>query len=90
MDRLEELKSSLLASQPDLSIFVDKLDVTNRAEFKEFVKNAEASLGNPISVLVNNAGVMSYTYMKNLKEDEWELTVDVNCKVGHISSFQLG
>lgn len=80
VDRLEELKSSLLASQPDLSIFVDKLDVTNRAEFKEFVKNAEASLGNPISVLVNNAGVMSYTYMKNLKEDEWELTVDVNCK----------
>ena len=23
---------------------------------------------------------MSYTYMKNLKEDEWEKTVDVNVK----------
>jgi len=78
-DRLEELKSSLLEAHSDLSIFVGKLDVTNRAEFKEFVKNAESTLG-PISVLVNNAGVMSYTYMKNLKEEEWELTVDVNCK----------
>jgi len=44
------------------------------------VKGAEALLERPISILVNNAGVMHYTYMRNLKEDEWEQAVDVNCK----------
>jgi len=37
-------------------------------------------LGAPVSILVNNAGVMHYTYMRNLHEDEWEQAVDVNCK----------
>jgi len=31
-------------------------------------------------MLVNSAGVMYYTLMKNLHEDDWERTVDVNCK----------
>eukprot|EP00325_Prymnesiales_sp_UTEX-LB-985_P001567 CAMPEP_0174705992 /NCGR_PEP_ID=MMETSP1094-20130205/9007_1 /TAXON_ID=156173 /ORGANISM="Chrysochromulina brevifilum, Strain UTEX LB 985" /LENGTH=1408 /DNA_ID=CAMNT_0015904217 /DNA_START=132 /DNA_END=4358 /DNA_ORIENTATION=+ len=55
-------------------------DVTKRNSVKECIKTAEAQLGAPISLLVNNAGVMHYTYMRNLKEDEWEQAVDVNCK----------
>ena len=31
-------------------------------------------------LLVNNAGVMHYTLMRNGHEDEWEQAVDVNCK----------
>ena len=34
-----------------------------------------------MDILVNNAGVMYYTSMISLLEDEWERTVDVNCKV---------
>ena len=30
--------------------------------------------------LVNCAGVMYYTLMKNLHEEEWDRTVEVNCK----------
>ncbi len=39
----------------------------------------ERELG-PVDFLVNCAGVMYYTLMKNLLEEEWERTVEVNCK----------
>jgi len=68
-----------LLKEFDIKIYAGKLDVTDRSNFKDFVKNVEQSIG-PVDVLVNNAGVMSFTYMKNLKEDEWDLTVDVNVK----------
>lgn len=82
MDRLEEQKGSL-SKEFNVNIFLRKLDVTDRENFKSFVQEAEKEVG-PIDVLVNNAGVMSFTYMKNLKEDEWNLTVDVNIKVWKI------
>ena len=47
----------------------------------ELVKHTEATLG-PVNILVNNAGVMFYTMMKNLNEEQWEQQVDINCKVG--------
>ena len=31
--------------------------------------------------MINNAGVMPLSMMKNVREDEWELMVDVNIKV---------
>ena len=55
-------------------------DVTKRDSVKACVAAAEKQLGSPVSILVNNAGVMHYTYMRNLHEDEWEQAVDVNCK----------
>lgn len=33
-----------------------------------------------MDILVNCAGVMYFTMMKNLHYDEWEQTVDINCK----------
>jgi NADP-dependent 3-hydroxy acid dehydrogenase YdfG len=54
-------------------------DVTDREQTKEMVSRAQEELG-PIDVLVNCAGVMYYTVMKNLKEEDWERTVEVNCK----------
>ena len=47
---------------------------------KDLVAKTEEELG-PVDILVNNAGIMYYTLMTNLLEDEWERTVDVNCKV---------
>ncbi|CAN5606445.1 SDR family oxidoreductase [soil metagenome] len=54
-------------------------DVTDRDQVKNFVTLTEDELG-PVDILVNCAGVMYYTLMKNLREDEWEETVDVLCK----------
>ena len=52
----------------------------NFSQVEEMVKHTEYALG-PIDILVNNAGIMYYTMMKNLKVDEWEKQIDLNCKV---------
>lgn len=54
-------------------------DVTDRSQVKELVAETEDDLGS-VDFLVNCAGVMYFTLMKNLREDEWERTVDVLCK----------
>ena len=54
-------------------------DVTDREEVRSLVARAEEELG-PVEILVNCAGVMYYTLMKNRREEEWERTVEVNCK----------
>ncbi|CAH1778393.1 unnamed protein product [Owenia fusiformis] len=43
------------------------------------VRHTETTLG-PVDIIVNNAGVMYYTLMKNLHENEWEKQIDINCK----------
>jgi NADP-dependent 3-hydroxy acid dehydrogenase YdfG len=54
-------------------------DVTNRGQVKELVERAEAELG-PVDALVNCAGVMYFTLMQNVRANEWDRTVEVNCK----------
>ena len=54
-------------------------DVTDRGQVKSLVARAEEELG-PVDILVNCAGVMFYTLMKNVHEDDWEQTVEVLCK----------
>jgi NADP-dependent 3-hydroxy acid dehydrogenase YdfG len=54
-------------------------DVTDRGQVRLLVARVEEELG-PLEILVNCAGVMYYTLMKNRREDEWERTVEVNCK----------
>ncbi len=54
-------------------------DVTDRRQVESLVSRTEEELG-PIDVLVNCAGVMYYTVMKNLHQDDWDRTVEVNCK----------
>jgi NADP-dependent 3-hydroxy acid dehydrogenase YdfG len=54
-------------------------DVTDREQVRSLVARAEEELG-PVEILVNCAGVMYYTLMKNVREEEWERTVEVNCK----------
>jgi NADP-dependent 3-hydroxy acid dehydrogenase YdfG len=53
-------------------------DVTDREQVLSLVRRA-GELG-PVEMLVNCAGVMYYTLMNNLREEEWERTVEVNCK----------
>ena len=57
---------------------------------KELIEHTEMTLG-PVDILVNCAGVMYYTMMKNLHEDEWERQIDVNVKVQYcnITVFRL-
>eukprot|EP00933_Yihiella_yeosuensis_P070931 TRINITY_DN790_c1_g1_i1.p1 TRINITY_DN790_c1_g1~~TRINITY_DN790_c1_g1_i1.p1 ORF type:complete len:379 (-),score=77.46 TRINITY_DN790_c1_g1_i1:82-1152(-) len=56
-----------------------KCDVTSRSAVHSMIEEVASKLGR-IDILVNSAGVMYFTLMKNVHYHEWEETVDVNCK----------
>jgi meso-butanediol dehydrogenase / (S,S)-butanediol dehydrogenase / diacetyl reductase len=55
------------------------LDVTDSAAIKHAFAEAEAKLG-PLSVSVQNAGVITIARVEDLTEREWDMTLDVNTK----------
>ena len=77
LDKLETLKSDL--SSKGFKALAVKADVTKRDEMKAVAKAALDEFGR-IDVLINNAGIMPLSFLKNLHEDEWEETIDVNIK----------
>lgn len=58
---------------------IAKVDVTNKAEFGAAIEAAEAKFG-PVSILVNNAGVMKLGDATEQDTNEWDLMIDVNVK----------
>jgi NADP-dependent 3-hydroxy acid dehydrogenase YdfG len=75
---LLEIQAGLEGGDGQESLVVPT-DVTDRGQVRSLVARAEEELG-PVEILVNCAGVMYYTLMKNVREEEWERTVEVNCK----------
>ncbi|KAI1446653.1 putative NRPS-like enzyme [Annulohypoxylon stygium] len=76
-EALETLKNKITNSGS--KVLVRKTDVTDRKQVESLMQAATEELG-PIDILVCCAGVMYYTLMANVHMDEWERTVDVNCK----------
>jgi NADP-dependent 3-hydroxy acid dehydrogenase YdfG len=76
-DALLDVQAGLESGAGQKSIVVPT-DVTDGEQVRSLVGRAE-ELG-PVEMLVNCAGVMYYTMMKNVREEEWERTVEVNCK----------
>jgi NADP-dependent 3-hydroxy acid dehydrogenase YdfG len=77
IDKLQNLKSDLEArNRKALAV---KADVTRREDMKAVARAALDAYGR-IDVLINNAGIMPLSFLKNLHEDEWEQTIDVNVK----------
>ncbi|MGO8745545.1 MAG: SDR family NAD(P)-dependent oxidoreductase [Thermoguttaceae bacterium] len=52
-------------------------DVANSAEVVRMVSAAEERLG-PLDILVNNAGVCPISYIKDMPEEMWRTTIDIN------------
>ena len=81
VEELERTKEIVMKECPGTSskAVIMKTDMTCLSDVQSLVSTAEKSLG-PVDILVNNAGVMYFTMMSNVKWDQWERTVDVNCK----------
>jgi NADP-dependent 3-hydroxy acid dehydrogenase YdfG len=77
IEKLEELKKT--AESQGRKITIQKLDVTNLEECKNFAKIANDEYGS-IDILINNAGLMPLSFFKNQKIEEWDRMVDVNIK----------
>ncbi|HXG07477.1 MAG TPA: SDR family oxidoreductase [Nitrososphaera sp.] len=76
-DRLESLQKEI--SNNGGEIFIQKLDVTKKAECDAFVDAVIKKWGT-VDILVNNAGIMPLSFFKNLKVEEWDRMIDVNIK----------
>ena len=76
-ERLQDLKAEI--EDDGGAAIVVSTDVTDRAQVQELA-DATADAFGSIDVLINNAGVMPLSFIKNLHEDEWEQMVDVNVK----------
>lgn len=77
---LEKLKTKLSATPG--KVIVHKTDVTNKADVDSLLEKASSlsDSDSGVDILVSCAGVMYFTMMANTQTDEWERTVDVNCK----------
>src|SRR5215217_4932203 len=79
-DALLEVQATLdQCGREEIRSLVLPTDVTDREQTKALITRTEEAFG-PIDFLVNCAGVMYYTMMKNLHEEDWGRTVEVNCK----------
>ncbi|MFQ3543079.1 SDR family oxidoreductase [Halobacillus rhizosphaerae] len=77
-ERLEELAQQI-EKEYNVAAKVAETDVTNREDVENLVKLTKDSFGS-VDLLVNNAGVMLLSFLKNDYVDEWEQMVDVNIK----------
>jgi NADP-dependent 3-hydroxy acid dehydrogenase YdfG len=77
LDALESVKRKVSAY--GVKVLVVKTDITNKQQVENLVSTASAELG-PVDILVSCAGVMYFTMMANVQTEEWDRTVDVNCK----------
>ncbi|KAH7329483.1 non-ribosomal peptide synthetase [Stachybotrys elegans] len=75
-EALEGIKAKISGNG---KILVQKTDVTDRTQVEALMREASEQLG-PIDILVCCAGVMYFTMMANVNVEQWEQTVDVNCK----------
>jgi NADP-dependent 3-hydroxy acid dehydrogenase YdfG len=78
-DKLTEVQVGLERQGEEVRTLIVPTDVTDRWQVKSLVAHTEDKLG-PVDILVNCAGIMYYSLIKNLHEDDWERTVEVNCK----------
>ncbi|KAK1981722.1 AMP-binding enzyme [Colletotrichum cereale] len=76
-EALEVVKAKLAGTGG--KVLIHKTDVTKKEDVASLMQAATDKLG-PVDILVSCAGVMYFTMMANNQTEEWERTVDVNCK----------
>ena len=75
MERLEELKSEL--ESEGVAVLPIKCDVTSTEEIDNAAKEAETKFGK-VDILVNCAGSSRDAGVLEMKDDEWNFTIDTD------------
>jgi len=78
LERISALAEDL-RQEYGVRVLAVKTDVTDRNSVRLCQEEVSKLLGQ-VTILINNAGVMHYTLMKNLHEKEWMEAIDVNIK----------
>ncbi|HTV20556.1 MAG TPA: SDR family oxidoreductase [Polyangiaceae bacterium] len=77
VDRLDAVARGIVAEGG--SAIAVRADVTRRVDVERLVSEARRTFGR-LDVLVNNAGVMPLSALRERKIDEWEQMIDVNLR----------
>ncbi|ELK44518.1 SDR family oxidoreductase [Halobacillus sp. ACCC02827] len=77
-ERLKKLADAI-ESEHGVEAKVVETDVTKREDVENLVQTTKDTFGS-VDILINNAGVMLLSFLKNDHVDEWEQMVDVNIK----------
>ncbi len=72
--------NALLASEEFPNACGGFCDVTDTNSIKAALADFAEHTDGVLDVLINNAGIMPLSFLKNLHEDEWEQMIDVNIK----------
>jgi NADP-dependent 3-hydroxy acid dehydrogenase YdfG len=75
-NRLDAVARELQSSTKVIAI---RADLTNSQEIASLVPRTETSLG-PIEILINNAGVGSFSPVQDASESDWDTMLDTNLK----------
>ncbi|MCA0985723.1 SDR family oxidoreductase [Guptibacillus algicola] len=75
-EKLTDLAQSL-NDQSNGKALVVKTDVTKKEDMENLVQQAKDTYGK-VDMIINNAGVMLLSFMKNDEVDQWTQMVDVN------------
>lgn len=76
-DRLQQLENEIKKNQTQCLVMT--CDVTKRKDCESLIDAVIKKWGR-VDILINNAGIMPLSFLKNLKVDEWEQMIDVNIK----------
>jgi len=76
-DRLKQLENEIIKA--GAQCLVIPCDVRKRKDCESLIDTV-VKKWNRIDILINNAGIMPLSFVKNVKVDEWEQMVDVNIK----------
>ncbi len=77
LDFLYKVEKEILQSGKEAIAF--PMDVSNKDNWNEFIHKVIESW-QKIDILINNAGIMPLSFIRNLRVDEWERMIDVNLK----------
>ncbi len=75
--RLEQLRDEL--EKTGCEVVIATTDVTQRDQVEAMAAKTVSTFGT-IDALINNAGIMPLSFIKNLHVDEWMQMIDVNLK----------
>ncbi|MEO6699470.1 MAG: SDR family oxidoreductase [Paraperlucidibaca sp.] len=78
IEQLTEIQATLQGQ--GLTVYVVPMDVTNETSIATAFAKAQELLGQPIDLLINNAGVASEGRAHELTSEQWDSVIDTNLK----------
>ena len=79
-DKLEAVRSSILAATPAARVFVGAVDVADGAQVDRWLADGTAALGAP-TILINNAGLaLGREHLVDSKDADIDTVLDVNVR----------